>query len=92
MEHLRRIDVHYAGNVQGVGFRYRARAIAQQFSVAGFVRNLDDGRVQLVAEGEKEELLELIREIDQKMARYIRDKTVGWGKASQQFSSFEIRV
>ena len=92
METHRRIDVHYSGSVQGVGFRYRARSIAQQFDVAGFVRNLEDGRVQIVAEGEKDELLAFLREVDQQMARYIRNKNVVWLKAQGQFASFEIRA
>jgi acylphosphatase len=54
----------YSGRVQGVGFRYTALRLAGEFDVAGFVRNLDDGRVELVAEGEPAELdgfLEAIR-------------------------------
>lgn len=92
MESHRRIEVTYSGTVQGVGFRYRARNIAQQFDVVGFVRNLDDGRVQIVAEGEKDELLEFVRDIDHQMARFIRHKEVAWHKAQNQFARFEIRA
>lgn len=92
MESDRRIDVHYSGHVQGVGFRFRARSVAQQFQVSGFVRNLEDGRVQIVAEGEKDELLAFLREIDQQMARFIRDKNVAWQKAQGQFDKFDIRA
>jgi acylphosphatase len=91
MENHRRIEVHYSGHVQGVGFRYQALGIARLYDVVGFVRNLDDGRVQLVAEGEKEELLAFLREVNQKMTRFVRHKTVSWHKPSNQFSSFEIR-
>jgi acylphosphatase len=48
---LERRTVFYSGLVQGVGFRYTTQRIAQQHAFAGFVRNLPDGRVQLVAEG-----------------------------------------
>jgi acylphosphatase len=92
MENFRRLEIHYAGNVQGVGFRYRARNIAQQYDVTGLVRNLDDGRVQVVAEGEKDELLAFMREIDQQMERYIRNKSVVWGTAHHQFVTFDIRA
>ncbi len=51
-----RREVYYQGVVQGVGFRYSARRIAAGFRVAGFVRNLPDGRVELVVEGESAEL------------------------------------
>jgi acylphosphatase len=91
MENARRIEVHYLGQVQGVGFRYRARTIADEYDVVGFVRNLDDGSVHVVAEGRKEDLLQFLRTVDAHMERYIRDKSVQWSKAQQQFDHFEIR-
>ena len=59
------LQVFYEGRVQGVGFRYTARRVAAGFDVAGYVRNLADGRVELVASGEAEEVdgfLEAVRE------------------------------
>jgi acylphosphatase len=50
------VQVFYEGRVQGVGFRYSARRVAAGFEVAGFVRNLPDGRVELVASGDDEEV------------------------------------
>jgi acylphosphatase len=50
------VQVFYEGRVQGVGFRYTARRVAAGFEVAGFVRNLPDGRVELVASGDDEEV------------------------------------
>ena len=44
--------VYYSGQVQGVGFRYTTHRLAQGFEVTGYVRNLDDGSVELLAEGE----------------------------------------
>jgi acylphosphatase len=46
--------VLYSGRVQGVGFRATARSLAAGFPVAGYVRNLPSGQVELVAEGEPE--------------------------------------
>jgi acylphosphatase len=92
MESNRRIEVHYVGHVQGVGFRFRARSIAEAHDLTGYVRNMDDGRVHLVAEGDKDDLISFLRDLDQQMERYIRDKSVVWAKASHQFDSFAIRA
>jgi acylphosphatase len=59
--------IFYEGRVQGVGFRWSVRQIAMGFDVAGWVRNLPDGRVELLAAGESDEVaafLEAIRDSD----------------------------
>jgi acylphosphatase len=83
--------VHFHGRVQGVGFRYTVRGVATRFAVTGYVRNLPDGRVLLVAEGPPEELDRFLGAIRTAMDRYINrfDETVG--PATGQFSHFEIR-
>jgi len=43
--------LYFSGRVQGVGFRYESRALALGYNLSGYVRNLADGRVELVAEG-----------------------------------------
>jgi acylphosphatase len=68
--------VYYSGRVQGVGFRYTSQHIARSFDVAGYVRNLPDGRVELVAEGAPAEVDEFLRAIRAAMDRYIVDVTV----------------
>ncbi len=86
-----RREVHYAGHVQGVGFRYSVQRLAGGFSVAGYVRNLADGRVQLVAEAAPPELDQFLGAIDQRMAGHIRDKQVDVRPATGEFSGFEVR-
>jgi acylphosphatase len=58
-----RMQVLYSGRVQGVGFRYQTKRQATGFELSGTVRNLLDGRVELIAEGERSELEEFRKAI-----------------------------
>ncbi len=84
-------EVYYQGFVQGVGFRYTARRIAARFGVTGYVRNLPDGRVLLVAEGDAEELDRFFGQVQAQMGRYIDDARQAVRPATGQFSHFDIR-
>ena len=87
----RRLTVHYSGRVQGVGFRYTTKTVAAGFDVRGRVRNLPDGRVELVVEGEAAELEEFRAAIrDAGLAGFIRDEQVSWSDATNEFRGFEI--
>jgi acylphosphatase len=67
----------YEGRVQGVGFRYTARQIAMGFDVMGWVRNLPDGQVELLAAGEEEEVEAFLKAIaESALASFIRKQTV----------------
>ena len=88
---IQRVHVIYTGSVQGVGFRFTAEGIASSLGLTGFVKNLPDGGVELLAEGEKELLAGLIDGIKSKLRGYIRDADVRWLPATGEFSSFEIR-
>jgi acylphosphatase len=82
--------VFYSGRVQGVGFRYTARQIAQRFAVTGFVRNLSDGRVELLAEGSRSELDQLLAQIAEQMADCIRRADIQEAPVTGRYQSFEI--
>jgi acylphosphatase len=89
---VKRATVFYAGRVQGVGFRYTAREIACGYDVTGYVRNLPDGRVELVAEGAEEEVrayAEALRA--SQLGSHIRNADVNWSEATEEFHGFEIR-
>ena len=87
----RRMQIFYSGCVQGVGFRYTAKTVAAGFEIAGVVRNLPDGRVELIAEGRHDEL-EAFREAVRGagLAGLIRDESVNWGDAQNDYHGFEI--
>jgi acylphosphatase len=65
--------VVFSGRVQGVGFRFTCQSLARGFEVVGFVRNLHDGRVELVAEGESAEVDAFIASIRVEMDTYIKN-------------------
>ncbi len=91
MEHRKRLSVHYSGNVQGVGFRFRTQEIAAGFDVCGTVRNLADGRVELVAEGDEKELEAFRQAIrDSGLGPLIRDEKVQWAPARGDLRGFQI--
>ena len=88
----KRVHVFYSGRVQGVGFRMTAEDTARQFGVVGWVKNLHDGRVEVLAEAEEavlEPFLQAIR--TGPMKNFIQQIDVVWGQASETFTDFEIR-
>ena len=85
-----RYVVYYSGRVQGVGFRYSVCRVAGRFDVKGFVRNLSDGRVQIIAEGPSEELDRFLESIEAEMAGYISAKNLDRQEASAEFSDFGL--
>jgi len=87
----RRLTVLYSGRVQGIGFRYTAKTVAAGFDLTGIIRNLPDGRVELIAEGHRDEL-EAFRAaiLAAGLAGFIRDEQVSWTAAENKFRGFEI--
>jgi acylphosphatase len=86
-----RREVLFSGRVQGVGFRYTARGIAERFAVVGYVRNLPDGRVQLVAEGAAGEVDRFIQALSDEMDRHISHVEATRSAASGEFADFSVR-
>jgi len=68
--------VLYSGRVQGVGFRYTAHSLAAGHPVAGYVRNLPSGEVELVVEGEDNAVEAFLAAVARRMAGYISSTTV----------------
>ncbi len=83
--------VYYTGHVQGVGFRYTAQRVARGYRVSGYVRNLDDGRVELVIEGPVADLDACLEEIASRMGHCIRRADCQAGGATGEFVDFRIR-
>lgn len=86
-----RVHVLYSGTVQGVGFRYTVRQLAESFEVCGTVRNLLDGRVELVAEGERPELEAFLTAIrDSGLGPLVRHEAVTWSAPQGNLRGFQI--
>ena len=87
----RRMTVFFSGRVQGVGFRYTAKTVAAGFEITGTIKNLPDGRVELVAEGGHAELDAFRTAVhDAGLGGFIRDEQVTWTDAKNEFRGFEI--
>ena len=87
----KQIHVYYTGGVQGVGFRFTAEDIARDLGVFGWVQNLRDGRVEIVAQGEEGALKDFLDRINQYFSRYIQDVKVEWQAATGEFKDFGIK-
>lgn len=87
---MQRLTVWYSGSVQGVGFRATVVRLARQFEVTGRVRNLEDGRVELEAEGETEELARFRDRIAMEMRRHIASHQETWSTAAGTWATFEV--
>jgi len=85
-----RKHVYYRGIVQGVGFRYATIRLAANYTVTGFVRNMMDGRVEVVVEGKPKEIDCFLADLAAEMRRYIRDTQVQDAPYTSEFDSFDI--
>lgn len=91
MRQAQRFHVIYEGKVQGVGFRFTAERLAWEKGITGYVKNLPDGRVEIVCEGPEEDISSFLRDIELEMSSYIADSKKQQMPSSGEFSSFGIR-
>ena len=89
MANERRV-ILFSGNVQGVGFRYTACRSAARHEVTGSVRNLPDGRVECVVEGEPSEIDAFLADLREQMSGYIQDESQQVLPYSGQFARFGV--
>ena len=87
---LCRARLAFTGMVQGVGFRFTTRRVAQGREVTGWVKNLPGGSVEVVAEGSREALMSFRDAILEAMGGYIRGHTQEWLAATDEFGDFTI--
>ncbi len=66
----------FIGSVQGVGFRFTANSIAQRYRLAGYVRNLRDGTVEMLAQGGAQDIEACLNDITESFTGYIHDTKI----------------
>jgi acylphosphatase len=85
------VKVLNSGRVQRIGFRYTAKTVAAGYEMTGVIRNLPDGRVEMICEGSREELeafLQAIRESG--LGRLIDREETNWNDSCIGYRDFEI--
>ena len=88
----KQLYIYYSGSVQGIGFRFTAERVALSLSLCGWVKNLFDGRVEVVLEGEEADLADFLNKMKNgPMKRYIRSADVAWQEATGEFVDFTIK-
>ena len=87
---MKNAHIFYSGRVQGVGFRYTARHIAANSNLTGWVKNLYDGRVEIMCQGQESDIKNFVSILDEEFSSYVKDKKINWSEVSGKFNSFNI--
>lgn len=84
--------IFYSGMVQGIGFRYTTHRIARSLHLLGWVRNLPDGRVEILAEGPRDAIDRLTDDLHDHFGSYIKEKKISFTATDPQgqFKDFQI--
>lgn len=85
-----RARILFSGRVQGVGFRFTTQSIATSLGLRGWVKNLRDGRVEVLAEGERDAIENLKRALEDHFGSYIQQANIRFEKCDGEFNDFQI--
>jgi acylphosphatase len=91
MLQTKRVHLFITGRVQGVFYRSSTKEIAQKLCLKGWVRNLSDGRVEVLAQGDESNLKDCISWAWQGPAgAFVTDVSITWEDTALEFSDFRI--
>ena len=76
-----RIHAFFSGRVQGVGFRFSTKSLALRFNLSGWVKNLDDGRVEMMIQADSQSLGDFLKAIRREFEGYIANDDIEWLEA-----------
>ena len=85
-----RAHIFYSGTVQGIGFRYTVNRLADPLGLNGWVRNVNDGRVEILAEGPRGTIEEFCRQIEEHFGGYVHHKDIDFAAAEGNLTKFKI--
>lgn len=85
-----RAHIFYSGRVQGVGFRFTVQRYATELDLRGWVKNLADGRVEILTEGDREKIKQLCQRIEKHFQGYIKDKNIDFVPAQKDYPDFDV--
>ena len=80
--------ISFSGQVQGVGFRFTAQRIAMRYDICGHIRNTFDGKVEVLAQGDSEDINDFVQDL--RDAFTVRDVSVGDVPVDSQYDGFNI--
>ncbi len=83
--------IYFSGRVQGVGFRFTCRSLAIKHSIKGWVRNMPDGRVELLAQADSEKIIAFLNDLRKEFKGYILNEETEWLKPEEDYKDFGIR-
>jgi len=82
--------IFFTGRVQGVGFRFTARRAASRRQLTGFVRNLPDGTVEMLAQGRSEDIDDCIQDLKEYFAGYLKETSIEEIPPDPRYIDFKI--
>ena len=80
----------FTGRVQGVGFRFTARRAASRRQLTGFVRNVPDGTVEMLAQGRSEDIDDCIQDLKEYFAGYLKETRIEEIPPDPRYTDFKI--
>ncbi len=83
-------SIIFTGRVQGVGFRFTARRAANRRQLTGFVRNVPDGTVEMLAQGRSEDIDDCIQDLKEYFAGYLKETRIEEIPPDPRYTDFQI--
>jgi acylphosphatase len=80
--------IFFCGRVQGVGFRFTAREVARRYELTGFVRNTTDGKVEILLQGQEQDIDNCIDDLQQTFS--VRDVQIEPAEFDSSYENFDI--